>query len=250
MLSQTIWGIGFAMEALILVRGLKTGLAFRYPIFYAYLLFVVAQSPIRFVANHWYYTTLYTPVFWGTEFTGLALGCLVVFEIFRVALADYPGTAKIARAILSFLFLLAIIKAATVLWGDPHIALNATPLQIERALRTVQAVAVAALVSAFAFYAVPFGRNLRGILLGYGIFIGERVICLTFIPDIGRGFWFYAYSGSYIVAVSLWLMYLWSPHVLAHVEKSASNSEYQSIAAATQTRLQVARGYLRKAVRS
>src|SRR5947209_16997731 len=181
MLSQTIWGISLALEVFLLVRGLRTGLTSRYPVFYSYLFFVVVQSPIRFVAHRWYLTTLYTQVYWTTEFVGLALGCLVVFEIYRMALKEYPGTAKIARNIFWLLFLLAVAKAATVIWADPHIGNDATPLKVEWALRTVQAFSIAALVTAFAFYSIPFGRNLRGILLGYGIFIAERVICLTFV---------------------------------------------------------------------
>jgi hypothetical protein len=123
--------------------------------------------------------------------------------------------------------------------------------KIERALRTVQATAILALVALFLFYSIPFGRNLRGILLGYGLFIGERVICLTFIPPQGHHFWFYAYSASYIVALSLWLGHLWlyqpTPEPKANIKL---DDEYQRIAAGTRRRLQETRGYLRKAVRS
>jgi hypothetical protein len=249
MLSQTIWGISLALELFLLVRGLRTGLTSKYPVFYSYLLFVVVQSPVRFVANHWYYKTLYAPVFWATEFFGFALGCVVVVEIYRVALKEYPGTAKIARNILWFLFLLAVAKAATVLWADPRIAGTTTPLKVEWALRTVQAFSIAALVTAFAFYSIPFGRNLRGILLGYGIFIAERVICLTFVADAGQDFWFYAYSASYIVALSVWLNYLWSFQPATVALGSPPYSNYDLIAEATHRRLQDARGSLRKTVR-
>jgi hypothetical protein len=250
MLSQTIWGISFILEALVLVRGLKTGLAFRYPVFHAYLLFVMAQSCVRLVVRSWYSWKAYTSIYWITEVLAFAFGCLVVFEIYRIALADYPGTAKIARRILLLLCLLAAAKAVTVWSADPNLLINTTPLKVEYALRTVQAFSLAALVSAFAFYSIPFGRNLRGILLGYGVFIGERVICLTFVSEAGKNFWYYAYSASYIVALTLWAVYLWSSQPMPAKQRSQSNNEYERIAAATQRRLQSARGYLRKAVRS
>src|SRR5256885_17224642 len=34
----------------------------------------------------------------------------------------------------------------------------------------------------------PFGRNLKGVLLGYGLFIGESVIWLTFASSGGNRF--------------------------------------------------------------
>jgi hypothetical protein len=77
------------------------------------------------------------------------------------------------------------------------------------------------------------------------------VICLTFVSAAGRDFWFYAYSASYVVALSLWLGHLWSYQPNPEAKASMKlESEYQRIAAATQRRLHETRGYLRKAVRS
>src|SRR6266436_10417648 len=192
------------IEDILLTPGVIKNILFRYPVFYGYISFVLAQSIFRSFVHRWS-EELYSSVYWTTEFLGLILGCWIVFEIYRVALAAYPGTAKMARKILLFLFVLALAKAAAALWSDPHLLAETTALQMERALRSVQAIAIVALVSVFASYSIPFGRNLRGILLGYGLFIGQRVICLTFIPSQGHHFWFYAYFGCYVAALSLWL---------------------------------------------
>jgi hypothetical protein len=249
MLSQLIWWTSNVLEVCLLARGASSGLIFRYPVFYTYLLCVLLQSPIRFVAYHWYAYTWYSLVYWTTEFLGLAMGCLVVFEIYRLALAAYPGTAKMARNVLLFLFVLALAKCAATLRNDPHLLAKATPLEVERALRTVQAISIVALVTVFASYSIPFGRNLRGVLLGYGLFIGERVVCLTFVPVSGKDFWFYAYSGSYVMALSLWLAYLWSYEPIPEAQDMRLEREYQMIAAATRRRFQEIRGHMRKAVR-
>ncbi len=177
MLSQSIWWSSIVLEVFLLTRGVSGRLLFRYPVFYGYISFVLAQSIFRSFVHRWS-EELYSSVYWTTEFLGLILGCWIVFEIYRVALAAYPGTAKMARKILLFLFVLALAKAAAALWSDPHLLAETTALQMERALRSVQAIAIVALVAVFASYSIPFGRNLRGILLGYGLFIGERVICL------------------------------------------------------------------------
>jgi len=248
MLSQSIWWSSIVLEVFLLTRGVSGRLIFRYPAFYGYISFVLAQSIFRSFVHRWS-EELYSSVYWTTEFLGLILGCWIVFEIYRVALAAYPGTAKMARKILLFLFVLALAKADVALWSDPRLLAETTALQMERALRTVQAIAIVALVTVFASYSIPFGRNLRGILLGYGLFIAERVICLAFVPVAGKDFWFYAYSASYLVALGLWLGYLWSYQVIPEAENAQLERDYQLIMTTTQRRLQEARGQLRKAVR-
>ncbi|HLZ93183.1 MAG TPA: hypothetical protein VKQ28_15855 [Candidatus Acidoferrum sp.] len=251
MLSQAIWWSCIALECFLLARGVLGRLIVRYPVFYGYILFVATQSVLRSVVHRWYYDQFYFSVYWVTEFLGLVLGCLIVFEIYRVALAGYPGTARMARKILLFLFVLALAKAGAAFAGDPHLLTDTTPLQMERTLRTAQAISIGALVMVFAAYSIPFGKNLRGILLGYGLFIGERVICLTFVPVSGEDFWFYAYSGSYLMALGLWLGHLWCYQAIPATERNAPlDKEYQLIAAATRRHLQDARGFLRKAMGS
>lgn len=249
MLSQSIWWGCVVLEVFLLTRAVRGRLIFRYPFFYGYIFFVFSQSILRSLVHRWS-EQLYGSVYWTTEFLGFLLGCWLVFEIYCIALAAYPGTAKMARKILAFLFVLAVAKAAGALWSDPHLLAQTTPLHVERALRTAQVISILALITVFASYSIPFGRNLRGILLGYGLFIGERVICLAFVSQRNHDFWFYAYSASYVAALGLWLAHLWSyqpspePKVSVRLE-----NDYQLIAGATLQRLRETHGYLRKVVR-
>jgi hypothetical protein len=250
MLSDLIWWISTVLELVLLAAGIRGKLAHRFPVFYSYVAFVVLQDVVRFLSLQWT-DGVYKGVYWITEFLGLALGSLVVLEICKISLAAYPGTARMARNALAFIFVLAIAKGLASAPGMPISHLRSTVLEMERALRTVQAAAILALVILFLVYSIPFGKNLRGILLGYGLFIGERVICLAFVSQQDHDFWFYAYSGSYIAALGLWLGHLWSyqPSPQPNVSVELEN-DYQRIAAATQRRFQEARGQLRKAVRS
>ena len=250
MLSNAIWWASIALEIVLLARGLWAGLVKRYPIFYSYIGFVLLQDFFRYIAQL-ASKRAYWDTYWTTEFLGIAMGCLVVLEIYRVALKSYPGTAQMARTVLLFFFLMALTKVAANTWTDSDWLINTTALQIELALRTVQGVALLALAALFLFYSIPFGANLRGILLGYCLFVAGRVVILTFIPPQGHHFWFYAYSALYPVVLSLWLVHVWSyePCPLAisgrHLEE-----DYQRIVASTRRRLQEARGNLRKAVGS
>lgn len=249
MLSQIIWWSGIALEALLLYRGVRGRLSARYPVFYAYILFVAAQSLLRFsIYERW--NGLYWGVYWSTEALGLVLGCWVVFEIYRVALAAYPGTAVMARKVLGFLLAMAVAKAIAAVWESGLWTAKMTMLQAELAVRSFQAVSIAALVSLFLFYAIPFGKNLRGILVGYAVFILGRVVCLNFVKPSGHDFWFYAYSGWYLVVLFVWAAHLWAYEASPQPKNGvALEQQYLAVAAATQRRLRETLGYLSKVVR-
>jgi hypothetical protein len=247
MLGQLIWWSGIAVEIAVLVRGFRGQLVRRLPIFYAYIAFVALQEILRVLFQS---RPAYPLIYWVTEFLGLAMGSLVIFEIYKVSLRAYPGAARMARNALAFVFLTAVAKGLATVWATGGWELQSTAFQIERALRTVQAAAILALVALFLVYSIPFGRNLRGILLGYGLFIGQRVICLTFMPPQGHHFWFYAYSAGYLVTLVVWLAHLWSYEASPVASNDVPRDpEYHSIAAATQRRLRAMRASVRKAVR-
>jgi hypothetical protein len=253
MLSQSIWWASIILEVLLLVRAFRGHLAFRYPVFFSYVAFIIFEDVFSFLVFRWD-QKLYSYAYWATEFLCVFIGCGIVFEIYRVGLASYPGTARMARNLLAVLFILAAAKGLRAAAGDPRWWLEASTLELERTLRIVQSICVVALVALFQFYSIPFGKNLRGILLGYGFFIGMRVISLTFFmgsADSSRHFWGYAYTVSYVIALTVWCSHLWSyhaspiPNQMIHIEQ-----EYQRVAAATQRRLREARSYMAKAVGS
>jgi hypothetical protein len=250
MLGQSIWWSSIALEGLLLARGLRAGLTSRYPVFFFYVFFVLIQDLI--CLSTYSNKSLYNYSYWITEFLCVLVGGIVVFEIYKIGLRSAAGTARMARRVLAFIFSLAVAKAIANAWSDPRWWLQASTLEIERALRAVEAIAIFALVALFLFYAIPFGKNLRGILLGYGLFIAVRLICLVFVPEQGKDFWFYAYSASYPLALCIWLVHLWSYSEVPGEEHSGSELEtdYQRLASATLRRLQAARGQLAKAVRS
>src|SRR5258708_17139293 len=116
MLGQLIWWSSIALEMVLLARGLQNRLAFRLPVFYSYIAFVIFQDLVRLSTFQWKYD-LYKPVYWSTEFLGLAVGSLVVFEIYKVSLAAYPGAARMARNALAVVFLIALVKGVLEVAG-------------------------------------------------------------------------------------------------------------------------------------
>jgi len=252
MLSLSIYWIGLALEALLLVRAFRGSLAFRYPVFYGYISFILLQDLVRFVAHGWR-PGLYPSLYWTTEFVAMLFGCAVVFEIYRLGLSSYPGTARMARKLLMFVFAVAMVGAIASAWNDPRWWVEAATTDIEGALRAVQAVAIVALIALFLCYVIPFGRNLRGILLGYGFFVAWNVASLPLVSSASSGFHHLlssVYPVSYFVVLCFWLVHLWSYHPVPQSQTNIRlEQDYQTLAAATHRRLQGARGYLAKAVR-
>jgi len=242
-----------AIEALLVARGVRGHWASRYPVFCTYIVFVLVQSLLRFYLYH-NAPQLYPYVYWSTELFAVLIGCGVTFEIYRIGLRAYPGTARMARNLLCIIFVLAATKAFVNASNDPRWWPIATSTDVELALRIVQAGSIGALVVLFLVYKVPFGKNLRGIVLGYGLFLALNVIQVASISvqgDRSLAFWSYVQSFAYLLVLGIWAGHMWSyqqgPQPKATVRLEL---EYQRVAAATRQRLRDARGYVGKAVGS
>ncbi len=251
MLSTVIWVSCLAIEIVLFVRLLRAKLAGRFPAFFFYITFVLTSDVISAaIVNN---RNVYEHAYWITEFLGVVIGCGVVFEIYRVGLSSFPGTARMARNVLVGVFAVAVVKGLVTVAGDPSWWSQATARSVELPLRTVQATAIAALMATFLFYAVPFGKNLRGIVLGYGLFVCASVVSLSLsatgivIPDR----WAYLLPASYLLALGVWVTHLYSYEKSpVSDEEPRLEQEYQKLAAETRRRLRRARGYIAKAVRS
>jgi|ERR1700674_1657971 len=252
MLTQAIWWAGMSLEAVMLFRGLRERLLFKYPVFYLYIAFVFLEDLLRFYIYGWH-PAIYPQTYWITEFFGLVMGSGVVFEIYRSGLSAYPGTARMARNSLLLVFALTFAKVLVSmsygsLWWPAE-----TTAELQRNLRIVQATALIALVALFLMYAIPFGRNLKGILSGYSFYIAVNIVQLTLVPHFGNSIqrlWSYVYSASYLTALCIWTRALWS-HELSLETKPVTPLEYdyEALRAATRRRLQETRASLGRAVR-
>jgi len=252
MISLLILSAGIALELILLTRGVQQRLIRRYPAFYSYIGFVLVSDilvyPVHFNKH------IYLYFYWFTEFLGLILGCLALLEFYRAALASYPGTARMARALLGILFVAAMIKTVIKTMNVYEWWFYATPVQVEGLLRVCQLLAILLLTVLFLFYSIPFGKNLRGILLGFGLYLSWSVICLAFVAAgvaKAQSLWSYTIPISYVLTLIVWTVHLWSYQPNPVPDRAIPlEQDYLRVAAATQRRLQTARGHLAKAVGS
>ena len=250
-LAQTLSWIGLFLECLLLYRGTRSRLLARFPIFYAYISVVLLQSILLTVTQT---STRYPEYYWGSQIVALVVGSLVIFEVYRVGLRQYAGTAKIARKLLFLVFALTLAKVIVNQWNSGKFwGLAATTAELERNLRVVQACALLALVAALLLYRIPVGRHLKGILTGYGLFVVSCVIQLSLRSYLGMSFqknWNYLQPFTYWIFLTIWIAALWSPvKEDAFEPMELPEDGYSRLAQKTQEDLEKIRLGLGKAVR-
>ena len=253
MTTDIIWLASVLLEVAILVRGLINGMLRQYPYFYSYLGYVLVQGFLRMsiYASH---RELYPQVYWSTQFLGLLFGCGLLWEIYRIALGPFPGAKRVAQFVFVLIAVILLLKAASAIGhGRLHWAISTT-VDLERDLRFVQAVALSALLSVFAFYGLSLGRNLLGITLGYGAFVATSVINLAFRARLGDGFqhwWNYLQPSLYVVVLCIWCVGLWSYSAARSPSKSLRMAEdYARLVNSTRARLSALRSQVNRGIKA
>jgi hypothetical protein len=240
MLMMAIWWLGIFLEALLLFRAFRNNLFRRYPLFCVYILSVFVTELIRFSVFRWR-AGYYLDAYWTTQFLSLLIGSGVIFEVYRIGLGPFPGAARMARNLLLIVFVGVFAKALANPSGGTLWWLAETSEAVERNLRVVQGLAILTLVSLFLWYAIPFRRNLRGILSGYGLFIAMSVVRLELVPHYTeiKIFWPYIQALSYLMVLGLWVNTLWSMECAPEAEGALQlEDDYRALVVSTRTQFQ------------
>ncbi|MDA2912760.1 hypothetical protein MYX77_02155 [Acidobacteriia bacterium AH_259_A11_L15] len=253
MLTQGLWWAGNLLILLLFVRALSGKFLSRYPVFYFYLGYVLLESVSSFYI-YTFHPSFYESFYWYTQFLGVALEYCVIWEIYSQSLIDFPGVTRMARALLTVIFIAAMLKALMDTTTNPVWSPAEIPAVLERNLRTVQALLLVGIVGLLAYYAIPVGRNLKGMVLGYGVAISASVISLTLRSHFGKEFqlwWQYFHPMAYFLTYIVWCISLWSyqPNPRPRNE-IALEHDYEVLAAGTARAIAQARSYLAKAFQS
>src|SRR5882762_5674698 len=252
MLSTALWVTALALESALLLRAFRGNFLKHYRFFYFYLGWVLV-SDLSLIPFYYLLPKTYGYAYWSSQYFSLLVGCCVVWEAYKVALARYPGVVRMARNVFLFLFILAITRIFVKAWNSPNWIPGKTTLETERDLRIVQVTLLIGLVALFAYYAIPLGRNLKGIIYGYGLFIATSVAHLTLRDYLGDSFqraWQYIQPICYLVVLVMWCVTLWSYAPIAQpTNEPRLEADYESLRATTKSKVQSARSYLLRAMR-
>jgi hypothetical protein len=253
MFPAILWLTALVLESVLLLRAFQGNFLKRYPLFYLYLACIsirdAALMPVYYV-----WPKIYGYAYWYSQFLIVVMGCGVVWEVYKVALSQYPGAARMARNVLPLLFIFSISRMFVKGWNSPNWIPGSTTLETERDLRIVQMALLLGLVALFAYYAIPLRRSLKGIIYGCSVFVATSLIHLTFGHYLGESFrylWPYIQPVAYLFVLLIWCRTLWSYEAAPDLETNPRlELEYQSLAAATKRQLRAAHNSLWKAIRS
>jgi hypothetical protein len=252
MLSLLIWRGGIFLEGLILFRGFRGKMLARYPFFFAYIACALADDLLGYIQ----YCLTGRPYYgvWLGEFLTLIVGCGIILEIFRCVLAPYAGAERFARIAGFTTFVVIICFALVYPLVMPAGPRPGTMYELDRDLRTVQAIFLIGLFGVIRYYGIPIGKNLRGMILGYGLFVGAALVSLAIGSYAGvplPGNWnVIVVQACGAVAVLVWTAALWSYHPNPVPDSSIRLEEdYEAFAARTRATLGAMRIHLTKAAR-
>jgi hypothetical protein len=212
-LSQIVAYFGLLIEVVILGRAIQCKIFAKYSIFYTYLLTVLVTSVFLQIASPIVAKPVYAVLYWRLELVTLALGCGVIVEMSGRVFARHVSLDRFVRwvAIITFgaIFLVFAIHVAFL----PHWKPVANPAELALDLRIAQAIALLSIVFLTGYYGIEIGKNMKGLILGFGVYVGASIISLTLRLFIGIQFspvWKIIVPLSYVAALLLWTVALWS----------------------------------------
>lgn len=197
----------FAIAVFMLIRRLYRVL----PCFFAYTVFEVVRDLALLPLHSFHYQYFY--VYWVTEAICILLGIAVIAELFDKLFESYDGLKSLGTVLFRWATMVMVLVAfasAITLHPDAH-SIPAAALVMERTLRVLQVGLLAFLFLFTSYFGVVLADVLFGVAMGFGLFGALSIVLvamrLYFGPPV-IGFYTFATSASYNVAVFIWAAYL------------------------------------------
>jgi hypothetical protein len=211
MATSLLWIAGIALELVILFRFLKRRLFAHYPFFFAYLVIVCFFSVALWPIYH-SYPALYPQFFWMDQFLNLLAGFGVLFEIVRKSFQSYPGARKFGTGTLVMMFaILCGYFVFRLLPSSPTLKEGFSGL--EKDFRAIQALTLCGVLIVISYYRIEVGRNLLGIMVGLGLYVGSTILSHQLRSYLGPAFntgWDAIQPYTYLISLFIWTCALWS----------------------------------------
>jgi hypothetical protein len=233
---QIVWLGGLLIEGVILVRSFLGGSLAKYPLFFLYIASVFAASMALYVI------AIVSPstqgFYWPKQYVTLFLGCGVIFEVSRHVFAQRVTLDRVARWTMLVTFGAIFLSVAVQAFFLPHWNITTNTADLERDLRIAQAIVLMTILLLTGYYGIGVGKNIKGMILGFGIYVGASVFSLTLRLFVGARFdpaFGVIQNTAYLMALSIWMVALWSYDPWP-TEKppSVSAREYEALAGRTQ----------------
>lgn len=212
MLAWSVGTLDMLLQIVLVTRSAVNGSFVKYPLFF----FPLVSSLIGTVTLLVVFRIdlpAYAQWYWCAEFVTLALCCGSCPEILRHGCAHNRATRRFALAVNASLAVSICLFMAIFLTGAGDWSRSKYFYALERDFRGAEALIYAAMVAGILYFGIPLGRNLKSILLGYGLYIGSSLLLLSmtvqFPHYFGRG-WNPVPALCYGASLVIYLVGLWN----------------------------------------
>jgi hypothetical protein len=213
-MSALAWYIGYPLLPLLLCLLVKRGVHRTFPCFFSYVAFAVAADATRFLVRG--HPAVYFWVYWLTDAGYALLGAGAMYEILRKVLR---GFAHIWWTHLIFPAVVAIglglsLQHAHAVPPQVHGRLLLWIVTGEIAVRIVQVLVFAGLVTFIGFFRFRWRQYPLGIAAGFGLYSTVALLITVKFSDFGTRFtflWGVASLVAYSLAVLIWIGFFFVP---------------------------------------
>lgn len=225
--TTSAW-MSIGLLALILWRGFRSAILTKFFTFYSYIAAGLVGTAVAFCTYgrpqtyaHWY---------WIVEFVTLFLGCAILWEMFGRIWVPSKELSRIGRAGQRLLLVLIAGAAALFVLIEVRTPLNSAAFRLlERDCRGAQAIFFIVLVSGIFYHAIPVGKNLKAICLGYGFYVLGSLVALAIWLYVGDRVAVLCDNSQPVcfdIAAAIWLVGMWTPdRSIAMLSEREANSE-------------------------
>lgn len=199
--------MAYIAGSLLLVRGAKEKLLARFPFFYSYLTFSLAGS-LAVYALSWLVPALHARVYWWHYLVTVLAEFAVIVEISDHLFEPYPairGLGRLLVASISVLLFLVYVLPSLATYPSS----SAFLLGFIKKASTLKAVALLAVLGVASRYRLNGGRNISGMALGFGVYLGINLAHFALAERYGTTFRL-GIPVAFTLALVIWTVALWS----------------------------------------
>jgi hypothetical protein len=209
--SYLIFVSGLALELLVVYRLLRGVSWCRYPFFFCYAVYLVAQTMAEF-GILCFMPVLYTKVYWYGEGVNVLLRFFVIWEVFRYVFVKSSVLHEIASRGFMFGVSGMIVLLVAISWGAKNYETSHSVFFASyRTLGLCQAFLILAILVLAQYYNLHLGRNLWGIAVGFGLFSSFSIVNFALI-DLAPSlipYWQLLIPFGFVSMLCMWTWAIW-----------------------------------------
>ena len=221
-LTFAISGAAVALELAVLLLLARNNIWREYPFFAVYTIWLLMGNSVLIITDLCF-RPVYATTYWYIDSLDIVFRLLVLWEVFRQV---FPKGSALNRSLskgLGYVALGLLAIACATFWiyqndvslpSDFAERVRAVHLALDRSFGIVQALMIFATLVVARYYGLKFGRNVRGIALGFGAWASistadNALVAMTNVASFLRSFFAYMRPLSFVVMLVVWVWALW-----------------------------------------